>query len=81
MHAHLLGISAQSHYWLALGTQNCSSLALNYLAGTGGMPLGLKALHIWLPLTMGMAKRTHTFSKFLSKAISNTLKVKGINLP
>lgn len=45
------------------------------------MPLGLKALHIWLPLTMGMAKRTHTFRKFLSKATSNTLKVKCINLP
>lgn len=81
MHTHLLGISVQSHYWLALGTQNCSSLALTYLAGTGGMPLGHKAFHIWLPLTTGMAKRTCTFSKFLSKPISNTLKVKCINLP
>lgn len=80
MHAHLLAISTQSHYWLALGTQNCSSLALTYLAGTGGMPLGPKALYIWLPLITGMAKRTHTFGKFLSKAISNTLKVKCINL-
>lgn len=60
MHTHLLGISTQSHYWLALGTQKCSSLALTYLAGIGGMPLGPKALHIWLPLTIGMAKKdTH----------------------
>lgn len=81
MHAHLLGVSAQSHYWLALGTQNCSSLALTYLARTGGMPLGPKAFHTHLPLTTGMAKQTHTFSKFLSKAISDTLKIKCMNLP
>lgn len=80
-HTRLLGISALSHHWLALGTQNGSSLTLTDLAGTGDMLLGPTALHIWLPLTTGMAKRTHTFSKFLSKAFSNTLKVKCTNLP